>query len=288
MISIIQQLVSGLAMGFIYCMAATEYTLIYNTSSLMNFGHDKYIMCGAYIFGGTFMIALGSGSVLAVIGTILMMAGLGVLVATVGFNPLKKVPTIHAVTCTLALSMIVRESVRLIYGAVAFAVPGFLKGTVTFLGITIPLTYVVIIISSIILLILQSLLLKRTRIGTAMLAVSQDKEAASLMGINVTMILLLTTALSLAICGLIGILIVPIYGCNLTMTATLGTKGFVAGVIGGLGNLNGAIAGGLFLGIVEVLFLILGGPGIYKDFVSFVVIIFFLLVRPQGILKNQT
>ncbi len=288
MISIIQQLVSGLAMGFIYCMAATEYTLIYNTSSLMNFGHDKYIMCGAHIFGGTFMIALGSGSVLAVIGTILMMAGLGVLVATVGFNPLKKVPTIHAVTCTLALSMIVRESVRLIYGAVAFAVPGFLKGTVTFSGITIPLTYVVIIIASIILLILQSLLLKRTRIGTAMLAVSQDKEAASLMGINVTMILLLTTALSLAICGLIGILIVPIYGCNLTMTATLGTKGFVAGVIGGLGNLNGAIAGGLFLGIVEVLFLILGGPGIYKDFVSFVVIIFFLLVRPQGILKNQT
>lgn len=286
--SVIQQLVSGIAMGFIYCMVATEYTLIYNTSSLMNFGHDKYIMCGAYIFAGTFMIALGANSVLAVVGTLVLMAGLGVLVAIIGFNPLKRIPTIHAVTCTLALSMIVREGVRLTYGAAAFTVNGFLRGTFTFGGITIPKTYVVIIVLAIILLILQQLLMKKTMLGTAMLAVSQDKEASSLMGINVGMILVITTAISLCICGLIGILIIPLYGCNMAMTATLGTKGFVAGIIGGLGNLNGAIAGGLCLGLVEVLFLILGGPGIYKDFVSFVVIIAFLLFRPQGILRNQS
>lgn len=288
MSSIIQQLVSGIAMGFIYCMVATEYTLIYNTSSLMNFGHDKYIMCGAYVFAGTFMIALNSNSAFAVIGTLLLMAGLGVLVATIGFHPLKKIPTIHAVTCTLALSMIVRELVRLTYGAAAFTVNGFLRGTFTFGNVTIPKTYAVIIVLAIILLICQQLLMKKTMIGTAMLAVSQDKEASSLMGINVSMILVITTAISIGICGLIGILIIPLYGCNMTMTATLGTKGFVAGVIGGLGNLNGAIAGGLCLGLVEVLFLILGGPGIYKDFVSFVVIIAFLLFRPQGILRNQS
>lgn len=288
MSSVIQQLVSGLAMGFIYCMTATEYTLIYNTSSLMNFGHDKYIMCGAYIFAGTFMLALKTNSLIGVTGTLLLMAGLGVLIATVGFNPIKNIPTIHAVTCTLALSMIVREIVRLYYGAAAFTVNGFLRGTYQFGAITIPRTYVVIIVLSIILLVLQQLLLKKTMLGTAMLAVSQDKEAAALMGINVSMILVVTTAFSLIICGLIGVLIIPLYGCNLTMTATLGTKGFVAGIIGGLGNLNGAIAGGLCLGLIEVMFLILGGPGIYKDFVSFVVIIVFLLFRPQGILRNQS
>lgn len=174
MSSVIQQLVSGVAMGFIYCLVATEYTLIYNTSGLMNFGHDKYIMCGAYIFAGTFMIALGSGSAIGIIGTLILMGGIGALIAVVGFNPLKRVPTIHAVTCTLALSMIVRELLRLGYGAVAFTVSGFLRGTYTFGGITIPKTYVIIIIAAIVLLILQQLLLKKTMIGTAMLAVSQD------------------------------------------------------------------------------------------------------------------
>lgn len=283
---VIQQLVSGIAMGFIYCLVAIEYTLIYNTSGLMNFGHDKYILFGAYVFGGLFMVALGSGSILGVIGTLLVAAGMGALIATVGFNPIKKMPAIHAVTCTLALSMIVREGIRLIFGAAAFNVGGFLHGAINIVGITISKTYIAIIIIAIFLLLAQTLLLKKTMIGTAMLAVAQDKEAAGLMGINVASILIITTAISITICGVIGVLIVPLYGCNLNMTATLGTKGFVAGIIGGLGNLNGAIAGGLFLGLMEVLFLILGGSGIYKDFVSFVLIILFLLFRPQGILKN--
>lgn len=232
------------------------------------------------------MVALGSGSILGVIGTLLVAAGMGALIATVGFNPIKKMPAIHAVTCTLALSMIVREGIRLIFGAAAFNVGGFLHGAINIVGITISKTYIAIIIIAIFLLLAQTLLLKKTMIGTAMLAVSQDKEAAGLMGINVASILIITTAISITICGVIGVLIVPLYGCNLNMTATLGTKGFVAGIIGGLGNLNGAIAGGLFLGLMEVLFLILGGSGIYKDFVSFVLIILFLLFRPQGILKN--
>lgn len=283
---IIQPLVSGIAMGFIYCLIAIEYTLVFNTSGLMNFGHDRYILFGAYVFAGSFVLQWGFETPLGIALSILMMFVMGVALATVAFIPLRKKEPILAVTGTLAMSMIVFQLARILYGPAAFTVQGLVTGSFNISGVIIPRIYVIIIIVGILLLIGQNLLLTKTKVGKATRAISQDMGAASMMGINVNQMLRFTVGLSLAICGIIGILLIPMYGVSLSMTNSIGTKGFVAGILGGFGSINGAIAGGLLVGIVEAIYLILGGPGIYKDMISFVLIIIFLLFRPQGLLNN--
>ncbi|MBC8536359.1 branched-chain amino acid ABC transporter permease [Feifania hominis] len=285
--SAIQLLVNGVAMGFIYCLIAIEYTLLFNTSGLINFGHDKYIMFGAYIFGGTFVLGFGIGGFAGVIGTILVMAALGVALGQVAFNPLRHLPTTYAITGCLALSLMLREIARLVYGAVSFTVPDFLSGVVKIGPAPITKASIAMIIVGILILVLQWLLMTKTKMGKALRAVSQDYKAAPLMGINVDRMMLLACGVSVAICGLIGALLIPLYGISLNMTTMIGSKGFVAGVVGGFGSLNGAIAGGLFVGIVEAIYSILGGPGIYKDIISFVLIVGFLMFRPQGILGKK-
>lgn len=288
MVSAIQLLVNGVALGFIYCLVAVEYTLVFNTSGLINFGHDKYIMFGAYIFGGTFATALSLPGAAAVIFAVATMVLLGIFIGAVAFNPLRHLPSNYAITGCLALSLLLREIARIVYGAMPFTVPGFLTGIIRIGPAPITKASIAIIAVGILLLTLQWLMMSKTKFGKGLRAVSQDAKAAPLMGVNVNRMMLFSTGISIGICGLAGALLVPLYGVTLTMTSMIGTKGFVAGVVGGFGNLNGAIAGGLFVGIVEAIYSILGGPGIYKDMVSFVLIVAFLMFRPQGLLgKSQ-
>lgn len=284
--TIIQPFISSIAMGFIYCLIAIEYTLVFNTSGLMNFGHEKYIMLGAYIYAGSCILNFKLDSVTAIVPALILMFAAGVLLAVVAFNPLRKKESIYAVSGTLSMSMIILQLCRILYGAAAFNVPPIVSGVFTLGSIVVPKIYLFIIVSAILILFLQNLLLLKTRIGKAMRAVSQDKEAAALMGINVKILLCFTVGLSLLICCIIGILLIPMYGVSLNMTSSIGTKGFVAGIIGGFGSINGAIAGGLLLGLIEAIYLILGGPGLYKDMLSFALIIIFLLWKPQGLLNK--
>ena len=281
--TIFQLLLSGIAMGFIYCMIAIEYTLIYNISGLMNFGHEQYIMVGAFVFAGTFATGFQLTSFPAIAGSLLCMACIGAFIATIALNPLRNLPRLYAITGTMSLSYIFRELTRLVYGSKPFILPRFMTGNITVGTAVLPLAYFYIIGVAIVFLILQYLLLTRTRVGKAMRCVSQDKEASALMGINVTQLLTFTVALSLMVCCTIGILLVPLYGVNLNMTATIGQKGFVAGIVGGFGNINGAVAEGLFVGIVEAIYTMLGGPGAYKDCISFALVVIFLMFKPRGI-----
>ena len=284
---IIQPLISGIAMGFIYCLIAIEYTLVFNTSGLMNFGHDRYIMLGAYLYAGTFIVKLGMDNKWAIIPSLIMMFLAGIFLAWIAFNPLRDKESIYAVSGTLSMSMVVLQLCRIIYGPAAFNVEPIVSGVFQVTeAIVLPKIYIFIIVAAIVVLILQNLLLTRTRVGKAMRAVSQDKEAAALMGINVGMLLFFTVGLSLLVCAIIGILLIPMYGVSLNMTTSIATKGFVAGIIGGFGSINAAIVGGLLLGIVEAIYLILGGPGLYKDMLSFALIIVFLLWKPQGLLNK--
>lgn len=284
--AIFQPLISSIAMGFIYCLIAIEYTLVFNTSGLMNFGHEKYIMLGAYIYAGTCVLNWGMNSIPAITPALMIMFVAGTLLAVVAFNPLRKKEPIYAVSGTLSMSMIILQLCRIVYGAAAFNVPPIVTGVLTLGEIVVPKIYIFIIVVAVVILLLQNLLLIHTRVGKAMRAVSQDKEAAALMGINVKALLCFTVSLSLLICCVIGILLIPMYGVSLNMTASIGTKGFVAGIIGGFGSINGAIAGGLLLGFIEAVYLILGGPGLYKDMLSFVLIIVFLFWKPQGLLNK--
>ena len=288
MVTFLQLLVSGIGMGCIYCMVAIEYTLIWNASGLVNFGHEKFIMLGAYIFAGTLMLKLGVPSGAAILITILIMFLFGALTAVGVFNPLSRLNSnIFAVMGTLMLSEVLNEAARLIWGPAPFNLPDFIKGSYNVGGISIPKVYAVIVVMSMLLLVSIHLMFKMTKVGRAMRCVAQDKKAAALMGINVNANIMLTVGLSAAICCIIGILIIPILNVKLTMASVIALKGFSAGIVGGFGSIPGAIVGGLLIGIVESLYTGVG-PSVYRDVVAFVLLIGFLLVKPEGILKKKT
>ena len=288
MVTFLQLLVSGIGMGCIYCMVAIEYTLIWNASGLVNFGHEKFIMLGAYIFAGTLMLKLGVPSGAAILITILIMFLFGALTAVGVFNPLSRLNSnIFAVMGTLMLSEVLNEAARLIWGPAPFNLPDFIKGSYNVGGVSIPKVYAVIVIVSMLLLVSIHLMFKMTKVGRAMRCVAQDKKAAALMGINVNANIMLTVGLSAAICCIIGILIIPILNVKLTMASVIALKGFSAGIVGGFGSIPGAIVGGLLIGIVESLYTGVG-PSVYRDVVAFVLLIGFLLVKPEGILKKKT
>lgn len=288
MVTFLQLLVSGIGMGCIYCMVAIEYTLIWNASGLVNFGHEKFIMLGAYIFAGTLMLKLGVPSGAAILITILIMFLFGALTAVGVFNPLSRLNSnIFAVMGTLMLSEVLNEAARLIWGPAPFNLPDFIKGSYNVGGISIPKAYAVIVVVSMLLLVSIHLMFKMTKVGRAMRCVAQDKKAAALMGINVNANIMLTVGLSAAICCIIGILIIPILNVKLTMASVIALKGFSAGIVGGFGSIPGAIVGGLLIGIVESLYTGVG-PSVYRDVVAFVLLIGFLLVKPEGILKKKT
>lgn len=288
MVTFLQLLVSGIGMGCIYCMVAIEYTLIWNASGLVNFGHEKFIMLGAYIFAGTLMLKLGVPSGAAILITILIMFLFGALTAVGVFNPLSRLNSnIFAVMGTLMLSEVLNEAARLIWGPAPFNLPDFIKGSYNVGGVSIPKVYAVIVVVSMLLLVSIHLMFKMTKVGRAMRCVAQDKKAAALMGINVNANIMLTVGLSAAICCIIGILIIPILNVKLTMASVIALKGFSAGIVGGFGSIPGTIVGGLLIGIVESLYTGVG-PSVYRDVVAFVLLIGFLLVKPEGILKKKT
>jgi len=274
-------------MGLIYCLVAIEYTLIFNTSGLMNFGHDKYITLGAYLFGGTFFLGLRLNTSLSVVATVGAMMIVGAFIAVVIFNPLRNMPRLYAMTGTLALAYMIRELTRMLYGSSPFIIPNFLTGTMKIGFVALPKVYLWIISIAVVLLLLQFFILMKTKVGKALRAVAQDKETCSLMGINVRTMLIVSASMSLIICSVVGILMIPLVGIQTNMATTIGTKGFVAGVVGGIGNISGAIVGGLLVGIVENLFIALGGQTVYKDVVSFILILAFLMLKPQGILSKK-
>ena len=283
----LQLIISGIAIGCVYFLVAIEFTIIWNASSLINFGHDKFIMLGAYIFAGTLIGVLGGNFIIGAVLAIIIMGLFGALAAVGIFNPLRNMPSdIFAVMGTIMLAKVIGEGVRLIWGPAPFRVANFIEGFIRFGNIVIPKASIHIIAISLVFLYLQHLLFTKTRLGKAMRCVAQDKTAAALMGINVSRNIVYTISFSSMICGIIGIMIIPLFNVDLGMANMIGLKGFAAGVVGGFGTIPGAIVGGVFIGLLENLYLMIG-PAIYKDVVAFVVFILFLLIRPDGILGRK-
>lgn len=284
---IIQLIVSGLALGFIYAMVAIEYTLIFNSTGLLNFSHDKFIMLGAYIFAAQFLLKMGTNPAIGILATLITMFLFGVLVATGIFNPLRNMASpIFAVMGTVFLGRILTELARIIWGATPFTVPGFLKGTVKFGNVVITKANITVIVVSIAMVVLLQIFFNKTKTGKAMRCVQQNKTASTLMGINVTRNINITIAVSAFICATIGIMVIPLFTVDLTIANMIGLKGFAAGVVGGFGYLPGAILGGIVIGILENLSTLVI-PTLYKDCISFVLLIACLMIRPQGLLGHK-
>ena len=282
-----QLIVSGIALGFIYALVSIEYTLIFNSTGLLNFSHDKLIMMGAYVFAGQFVLGMGCSYLVATLATIVTMFLLGVLIAKGIFNPLRNMSSpIFAVIGTVIMGRIFKEIARLVWGATAFNIPGYLKGTYKLGHVVITRANVIIIVVSIIIVAALQVFFYHTKTGKAMRCVQQNKTASTLMGINVTSNINFTIALSAVICSCIGMLVVPLFSVSLTMSSMIGLKGFAAGVVGGFGSFPGAIIGGIVIGVVENISTLVIPP-LYKDCISFVLMIVFMLVRPQGILGKK-
>lgn len=284
---IVQLLITGIAMGFIYALVGIEYTLIWNSTGLLNFSHDKFILFGAYMFAGTYVLGLGLPPLLAILCMVLTMFLFGIVSAMAIFNPLSKLSSnLFAVIGTVILGRVITESIRLIWGPLPFTLDTFLRGSVHMGSIVVSKSHIVIIVVCTIITAGLQVFFKTTKMGKAMRCVSENKTAASLMGINVPMNIAFTVGLSAVICATIGILVIPIFNVELQMSSMIGLKGFAAGVIGGFGYLPGAILGGILLGIVEI-FGSMIIPSVYKDCLSFILLIIFLLIRPSGILGHK-
>ena len=279
---LIQLIVSGIAMGFIYALVGIEYTLIWNASGVLNFSHDKLITLGAYIFGGTYILGLGMGCGPGIILSLITVALIGLVIARAIFIPLRNMTMIYTIMATVMLGKIIIEFVRLFWGPVPFSVPGFLIGTVKIGSVVISIANIAIIIVAALCVGALQLFLYKTKPGKAMRCVAQNRNASQLMGIDVKHVMMITVAISMMICCLIGLLVSPLLNISTTMSNMIGLKGFAAGVIGGFGYLPGAIIGGLVIGIIENLASMVL-PSVYKDIVAFVLLVAFLLIRPKGI-----
>ncbi len=285
--TVLQLLISGIAMGFIYALVGVEYTIVFNSIDLLNFAHERFILLSAYIFAGTFAIQMGLSAGWAIFAGLIFMALFGAVVAVGIFNPLRNMPSrLYAIMGTIALGRIITESTRLIYGPLPFTLPNFITGVFRVGNLVIARANVLIIAVAVFIVAVLQFYMRKTKQGKAMRCVNQNKVAASLMGINVSQNIVITIAISTVICSVIGVLCVPLYSIESGMTTMIGLKGFAAGVIGGFGYLPGAIVGGLLVGMIENLSVLIL-PAVFKDCVAYVLLIVFMLVMPKGILGNK-
>ena len=292
----LQQLINGLAVGGIYALVALGYTMVYGVLKLINFAHGDIFTIGAYL-GMTLLVSGGlSGSttpVLAVGLVVIIVFGLvallGVALERVAYRPLRKANRLAAVVSALGASIVFQNAVMLIYGARVYVYPENLIPTLTFniFGLNVPLMRIIVIVSSLVLMLALYAFINRTRMGTAIRAVAIDQGAARLMGINVDRVISLVFFIGAGLGGVAGVMVGTYYGqIDFTMGWSYGLKAFTAAILGGIGNIPGAMIGGLLLGVIEALgasYLAMA----WKDAIAFLVLILILIIRPTGLLGER-
>jgi branched-chain amino acid transport system permease protein len=286
--NIIEQLINGLRSGSIYALIALGYTMVYGIAKMINFAHGDIIMVGAYSLYVTIGV-LKLPVVLGVIITIVVCALLGVLIEKIAYKPLRKAPSLAVLITAIGISFLLQSLALLIFDAkpIAFKSIVTLKA-VTVGGITISGVTIVTLGVTFVCMVLLTLFINKTKAGSAMRAVSEDKAAAQLMGINVNKTISMTFAIGSALAAVAGIMFVCQYqSMKPTLGALPGIKAFVAAVLGGIGSIPGAMIGGLLLGLIESISKAYISSEL-ADAIVFGVLVLVLLVKPSGLLgKNR-
>ncbi len=288
--SLLSYLINGISLGSVYAIIALGYTMVYGIAKMLNFAHGDVIMVGGYV---VFVLVSGMGlpPLLAVIVSMVVCTVLGMVIERVAYKPLRMAASPLAVLITaIGVSYLLQNVALLLFGAntksftsvVTIPAISLAEGQLMISGETI-----VTIAACMIIMVTLTLFIKKTKAGQAMLAVSEDKGAAQLMGINVNATIALTFAIGSALAAVAGVLLCSTYPSLTPYTGAMpGIKAFVAAVFGGIGSIPGAMIGGILLGIIEIL----GKAYISSqmaDAIVFAVLIVVLLVKPTGILGRE-
>jgi len=281
-----QYIANGLANGCIYILVAMGFNIIYSSTGIINFAQGEFSMFGG-LFAFTFAVTMGLPLPLAVLLAIACTAAIGVIMERTVIYPLRNASTLVAIIATIGVSILFKSLGRIFWPKEAYKVPEFTSGNLSLPGATVSRQFLWVLGLTIISVLLVYLFFSRTRTGKAMRACSINRQASSLVGINVSRMSLYSFLIAASLGSLAGIVNAPYasYGIGLF----LGIKGFTAAVVGGLGNTFGAVVGGLVLGLMEELIagfltVVLSVPSGYKDAVAAILLIAVLLLRPQGIL----
>ena len=275
-------LISGISLGSVYAIIALGYTMVYGIAKMLNFAHGDVIMIGSYVvFTSTMM--LGLPVPVGILASIVICTVLGVTIEGIAYRPLRGTSSLAVLITAIGVSYFLQNAVQLVYGANAKS----FKSVVPVKALSISGETIVTIISCIVIMIVLNTFVNKTKAGHAMLAVSEDRQAAQLMGINVNKTISLTFAIGSGLAAVAGMLLCSAYP-NLTPTtgARPGIKAFTAAVFGGIGSIPGAMIGGILLGIIEIM----GKAYIstqLADAIVFAVLIVVLLVKPTGILGKK-
>ncbi len=285
--SFLMYLINGISLGSVYAIIALGYTMVYGIAKMLNFAHGDVIMIGSYISFVTFS-QMGLNPILSVVISVVVCTALGMTIEKVAYKPLRKAASPLAVLITaIGVSYFLQNMALLIFGAnpVSFVSvvnipPLKLAGG----ELTISGTTMVTIVLCLLIMACLMIFIKKTKAGQAMLAVSEDKDAAQLMGVNVNGTIALTFAIGSGLAAIAGVLLCSAYPTLSPYTGAMpGIKAFTAAVFGGIGSIPGALIGGILLGVIEVL----GRAYIssqLSDAIVFAVLIIVLLVKPSGIL----
>jgi branched-chain amino acid transport system permease protein len=299
-------IVFGIARGSIYAMIALGYTMVYGILRMINFAHSEVFMSGA--FGGYFLAnAMGQsgfldkypvlGLVAAVLVGMLVSAGVALLVERIAYRPLRKAPRLVPLISAIGASFFLQYTFRGFFGPGIYAYPNVkvLSGEWNIFGIGILKMQVVVAVAAFIMMAVLYTIVMRTKIGKAMRAVSENKDVAALMGIDVDGIIVATFGVGAAMAGAAGVLYALMFRqVNFFMGFTPGIKAFTSAVLGGIGNVPGAMVGGIVLGIFESIgpALFLDGLGIIRpyqlqDAIAYIMLVMVLLFRPSGIVGEK-
>lgn len=287
----LQQLVNGLSLGAIYALIALGYSMVYGVLRLINFAHGDVYMLGA--FGGYFLAnaaGVGTenpsilGAILVTIGSMAICAVIGILIEKFAYKPVRKHSRLTSLITAIGVSLLLEYGGQVVFGPNPRVFPQMIRSENYGLGgVQITNLNLLIIVVSMLLMVGLELIIHRTKIGKAMRAVSYNQNVAKLMGINTDFVISFTFALGSALAAAAGVMVaLSIPKIDPLMGLLTGLKAFVAAVLGGIGNIPGAVVGGLLIGFLEVQVASSSYSG-YRDAAAFAILILVLLFRPTGI-----
>ena len=284
-----QSLINGLNQGAIYALIALGYTMVYGIIRMINFAHGDFIMIGAYTLFYTIplMIHAGMPAWISVFLAVVICGLVGVLVEVIAYKPVRKAGSMSALITALAMSLFLENLAMVLFGAKPHNVQKiFDLPSVNLLGVALPLNVILTIGIGVVMMAGLQIFIKSTKMGKAMRAVPQDRDASILAGINVNKVITMTFAIGSALAAVAALMYCAKYPrVTNDMGSMMGLKAFIAAVLGGIGIIPGAMLGGILVGLIEI-FVKLFAPGWYEA-ITYAILIVILLVKPSGILGKN-